>query len=476
MLTRRFIVPLALFLLAAPACTSAQPAPGPAPAAPVKADDGGARAALGLRGALGGPVGEVRAGVPVTGVLAAGDSLAEDQSYVDVWTYRGRKGERLEVSLASPKFDAYLRVDLPGTGDALAHDDDGGGGTDSRIVLDLLVDGTYAIVVNSLRKGETGPYTLSVASTGAGGEVPAAKDWAALYPGGGDPRERYAVVVGIETYPAGGDNLEGPRADARLMRQVLIDRYGFRPENVVTLLDREGNREQILQAVERHLGQAGPDGVAVFYYSGHGTRLDGNFAAQGATDDEVDGKDEAISVWGSGERASLILDDELGALSERLRAGRALWILDSCHSGTAMRFAAGDGVDARPKFAAWEEIRGITELPREFVTAPGAGEGALVGGPDNRAKRRVFVAASGEAESSWAADSPWPSGSNESVFTHFFLEQLRAAGPGTTFGQAVSSARGPTTAYSKRHFRKSQTPRVEGTDVDTPIAEFLGKQ
>ena len=386
-----------------------------------------------------GQMGEVRAGQTVRGTLAPSDSvLADDGSYVEVWTYRGERGERISVSLSSQKFDTFLRVDLPPGVGTLAYDDDSGGGTNSRITLDLLADGTYQVVVNALRRGQSGSYALTVHSDRAGGSVPAAKDWARIYPGGGDPAERYAVLVGIEAYPSGRGNLRGPKDDVRVIREVLIDKYGFLPHNVVTLTDREGNREQIIQAVRRHLGQAGPDGVAVFYYSGHGMQLDADFAAAGEVDPETDGKDEAIAVWGAGQGGSLLLDDELGELSERLAAGRALFIFDSCNSGTVLR---------------------------------GGSSAALEGGK----RRRVMVAASAEHESSWASGGDWPGGSYESVFTHFFVEQLRSADGATTFAQAVDGAFSPTTRFAKDRFGAAQSPRAEGTDVDTSIADFLRK-
>ncbi|HEX2204235.1 MAG TPA: caspase family protein [Longimicrobium sp.] len=437
-----------------------------------------ARAHASANRALPGPVGEVRAGTPVTGVLARGDSVLDDSSYVDVWTYRARKGERIRVSARSPKFDVFLRVDLPPTTTSLAFDDDGGGGTDARLTVDLLNDGTYTIGVNAFRKGETGSYTLSVESSLAGGEVAASKDWAALYPGGADPAERYAVLVGIEAYPSDRKNLDGPASDVRLMRDVLVRRFGFRPGNVVTLLDREGSREQIVQAVQRHLGQAGPDGVAVFYYSGHGARLEGNFATAGVADPEADGKDEAIAVWGSGQNGSLILDDELGALSEGLRAGRGLFIFDSCNSGTVLRGASAfGGGDGKAKYLAWGEMRAWTELPAAWLPSA-RGEASLAGAlqGDAAPRSRMLVAASAEHESSWAAGGSWPGGGEESVFTHFFVEQLRAATAATTFQQAVDATFAPTTRYAKQRFGKAQSPRAEGTDVGTSIEAFLRKR
>jgi hypothetical protein len=113
----------------------------------------------------------VRAGQTVSGRLEASDPALDDGSHYDVWSYRGRAGERLVVTLRSDDFDAYLAVGRLSGGDCeddCETDDDGAGGTDARVVLTLREDGVYGIRANSLDEGETGAYTLTVES----GEAP----------------------------------------------------------------------------------------------------------------------------------------------------------------------------------------------------------------------------------------------------------------------------------------------------------------
>ncbi len=97
---------------------------------------------------------------------------------------------------------------------------------------------------------------LEVVSTAS---TSATTDWAALYPGGGAAGEKYAVVVGISDYPGTEEDLTGPREDAVIFRDVLIRKYGFKPDNIVTLTDRNGNRDQIINAVPPLPGTGGPD-------------------------------------------------------------------------------------------------------------------------------------------------------------------------------------------------------------------------
>jgi hypothetical protein len=415
------------------------------------------------------PVGDIQPGVPVTGRLEAGDSiLPDDSSYLDAYRYHGRSGERITVRMDSPDFDTYLSVHMGGQ--VIGVNDDGGKGTNSVLTIDLPLDADYTVNANSLRAGMSGRYTLSLATQATTASVDTVS-WARRYPGGGNPGDRYAVLVGIATYPrALSANLDGPAQDVRDVRDLLVNRYGFKPENVLVLMNRDGNRREILEAAQRHLGQAGPGGVAVFYYSGHGTQLDGNYGQQ---DPEPDGKDEAIVVWGQGEDGgSLILDDELGAISDRLRAGRALFILDACHSGTGLRAEVPPGA----KFLRFASIRDHVAMPRDLLRAPG-GDRAVSGDLDARGgagpRKRLLLTASTETEVSWISRGPWPEGVRSSVFTHYLVDRLNAAEPGLTFRAAMQQVAGETDRYTRKFQHTPQTPQAEGAHLDEAIDAFL---
>jgi len=240
--------------------------------------------------------GLVEAGGRYDGRLEGSDeTLPFDGSYIDRWTFSGQAGEILTVVMRSDQFDSYLLL-----GEAVGSDvaigienDDGGGGLDARIEFELPYTGTFVILANSFSPGETGDYTLEVDVRRA-----TAVNWEQRFPGGGDPNDKYALLVGINDYPGTGSDLLGPVEDAEAMRAVLMDRYDFDPENIVMLTDENATRSAIANAFIRHLGQAGPDGVAVFFYSGHGTQMQGNIGISAPLDPEEDGIDESLYVWG----------------------------------------------------------------------------------------------------------------------------------------------------------------------------------
>lgn len=125
---------------------------------PVASDNGGGTSAAAVAGAI-------QAGQTVRGQLDSSDATADDESYFDAWTYQGRAGERLVITMRSTDFDAYLNVGQ-GTGDefeSIESDDDSDGGTNARVTITLPRTGTYVIRANTLSAGETGAYTLTVA-------------------------------------------------------------------------------------------------------------------------------------------------------------------------------------------------------------------------------------------------------------------------------------------------------------------------
>jgi hypothetical protein len=108
----------------------------------------------------------LRAGQSVAGQIEEDDAELQDGSFYDAYEFEGRAGERITITLRSGDFDTYLHLMSGET--RIAHDDDGAGGTDSRIVVTLPATGKYLVVANSMEKGKTGGYTLQLESNRSG--------------------------------------------------------------------------------------------------------------------------------------------------------------------------------------------------------------------------------------------------------------------------------------------------------------------
>ncbi len=110
--------------------------------------------------------GPIEAGQTVQAELTDSDPGLDDGRHHHLWTYRGRAGERLVVTMRSEAFDTYLTFGTmrDGAFETLSWDDDGGGGTDSRLQWDITADGTYLIRAHAFSEAGLGPYTLTVES------------------------------------------------------------------------------------------------------------------------------------------------------------------------------------------------------------------------------------------------------------------------------------------------------------------------
>ncbi|NJL87317.1 MAG: caspase family protein [Leptolyngbyaceae cyanobacterium SM1_1_3] len=95
-------------------------------------------------------------------------------------------------------------------------------------------------------------------------------------------RRKLALLVGVNQYPAAvcdstSDQalaLRGSLTDVQLQRELLVSRYGFQPADIVTLSDQQATRQGIVSAFQSHLiDQAQPGDVAVFHFSGYGSRF-----------------------------------------------------------------------------------------------------------------------------------------------------------------------------------------------------------
>lgn len=101
------------------------------------------------------------------GTLSRGDPQLADSSYYDTYSYQGRQGERLTISMSSSAFDTYLSIGrvMDGRYREVGNNDDADG-TNSVLEITLPETGTYQIRANSFLKDQTGAYTLAVAAGG----------------------------------------------------------------------------------------------------------------------------------------------------------------------------------------------------------------------------------------------------------------------------------------------------------------------
>ena len=255
-------------------------------------------------------------GSSVRSALDDGDGLRETGQYRDLYVFEGTTGDAVSVSMTSDDFDTFLQVVTP-AGEAIDNDDWQGSLSESRVELVLPETGRYRLVATSYRAGDMGAYELSVGSS----QPTRSADRA---PVEGAPGRVLGVFVGISDYGGRASDLAYTAEDAHTVANALQAGAGMRPEDAVILTDRDATLANIEQAVRDVGGRAGPDDLFVFFYSGHGDRIERG--APQITD--PDAMDETLEFFDAG-----ITDDAFSSLLSEIDPGIAMLVLDACFSG-----------------------------------------------------------------------------------------------------------------------------------------------
>ncbi|WP_069884685.1 caspase family protein [Streptomyces luteocolor] len=226
----------------------------------------------------------------------------------------------------------------------------------------------------------------------------------------------YALLVGVDDYPShtAPSPLTGCVNDVTEARRLLTDRTGGSAD-VRVLLNADATTAAVTDAIERHLGAAGPDDTALFWFSGHGTQS------------RATGADLLVEATGRNQAVVCVdgplSDKRLGALLDAVAADGAhtAAVLDCCYSGGATRDA---DLTARcaPPAPGWD-----------LAPASGAREAVVPDGPP----RHVLLAASRLNQLSYEG---YFGGRRHGAFTHALLGVLREAGPDATYRRILAAA------------------------------------
>jgi Caspase domain len=247
---------------------------------------------------------------------------------------------------------------------------------------------------------------------------------------------KLALLVGITNYPKNrpfSNDLKGCVNDVRMQQELLIHRFGFCPDDIITL-DSDQTRDEllptrknILNKFEEHLiKQAKPGDVVVFHFSGHGIILQDpkpikdcnpNFLEYNsalAVMDDIDIKDNhVLDIMG---RTLFLL--RLALLKQDVT--KVTMLLDSCFSGGGTRgnfverSVPGNGSEAHPKEIAyqksWMDKLGIKdENAFKELRCRNNGNGIVIASSDNQTQ---------------SYDGPIISNLNAGAFTYFLTQYL----------------------------------------------------
>ncbi|GEM_PF-4928326 len=153
----------------------------------------------------------------------------------------------------------------------------------------------------------------------------------------------YSLFVGIGQYKGKVSSLPTGTEDALAFRRCIEAMYPHFDHHAKTLLELQATRSAIIDAIQNHLGRAEKEDVALFYFSGHGSR---QLAAPEFARTFNEGMDETLLCYDSREPQGLDLaDKELAALFQPIAAKGAhvVVVLDCCHADSGVRDAVIDG-------------------------------------------------------------------------------------------------------------------------------------
>ena len=96
---------------------------------------------------------------------------------------------------------------------------------------------------------------------------------AAAAPEGWPGSRKLALLIGLNRYPSGAF-LRGSLTDVSCQYDLLVSRFGFMPEDIVTLTDGAATREAIETAfIDRLIARATPNDRVLVHFSGYGRRV-----------------------------------------------------------------------------------------------------------------------------------------------------------------------------------------------------------
>jgi len=135
-----------------------------------------------------------------------------------------------------------------------------------------------------------------------------------------DKVEYYAVVVGIDRYDF-IRQLSYSSISAQKFVTFLRAYDGMRVprEQVISLIDREANKDDILSALQTQFSKADNNDIVIFYFSGHG------YSGKIAPRDYLRNKEQ-----------SSIKYDEIYDIFKSCEAKHKLWFLDACRDEISM--------------------------------------------------------------------------------------------------------------------------------------------
>jgi len=185
-------------------------------------------------------------------------------------------------------------------------------------------------------------------------------------------RETWAVIIGINDYQK-WPKLNYAVNDATAMQELLVEKFGFKRENITLLLDKEATRERIMSVLGDALSDAGKikrDDRVLVFFAGHGTT---RALPSGKSIGYIIPVDADTTSF-QGQSISMTAFQDI---NEAIPAKHVFYIMDACYSGLALVRGGAPAISDPRKYL--QEI--TRRQTREMITAGGADQQVADNGP-----------------------------------------------------------------------------------------------
>ena len=172
----------------------------------------------------------------------------------------------------------------------------------------------------------------------------------------------YAIIIGIDDYQ-NISNLDYAVNDAESVKEMLINQFSYKEENVKLLINENANKINIEQTLSDISLLAGENDRILVFFAGHGETMKLPDGGEMGYLIPVDGRQENLY-------ASAIPMNDLKDLSHMSKAKHMLFLVDACYGGLAAVGTRGLEPAKTPNYL--EKITNIKS--RQIITAGGSDE------------------------------------------------------------------------------------------------------
>ncbi len=174
--------------------------------------------------------------------------------------------------------------------------------------------------------------------------------------------ESWALIIGINKYQH-VDQLNYAVDDAVAVKEMLVEKYGFKEDHIKLITDEEATKDNILKGFSDILTQAKEKDRVVVFYAGHGE-----------TYKLPSGGDMGYLIPVDGNLDNLYLSSipmkSVYDIADMSYAKHILYLVDACYGGLTLATTRGLKKDITPAY-----LKKMTsERGRQVITAGGKGE------------------------------------------------------------------------------------------------------